>query len=287
MGAVAVAGLVAVGFQQPAAPALSISSGLASRLKPVAGMSPCTNPQTVVQPDVFPTQTGTVASTDGKSWTVPATVHDGAFAVDVFNDCTGAGDNPDWEKQLQTVVIDRDGVDITGYIFADNYYELYVNGVFVARDRIAMTPFNSTVVHFRARYPMTYAIKAIDWETKYGLGMEYQAVNIGDGGFIAYFSRQWHSRRLAGRDVLRRAPGRSRMCSPLGRARFELLLAGGTSGLRPEGPGKLPGAALRRAGAVAIARVRCDVVAPSRDLPPGGSDRSSSIRELPEAVRRR
>jgi hypothetical protein len=188
MGAVAVAGLVAVGFQQPAAPALSISSGLASRLKPVAGMSPCTNPQTVVQPDVFPTQTGTVASTDGKSWTVPATVHDGAFAVDVFNDCTGAGDNPDREKQLQTVVIDRDGVDITGYIFADNYYELYVNGVFVARDRIAMTPFNSTVVRFRARYPMTYAIKAIDWETKYGLGMEYQAVNIGDGGFIAYFS---------------------------------------------------------------------------------------------------
>jgi hypothetical protein len=51
-----------------------------------------------------------------------------------------------------------------------------------------MTPFNSTVVRFRARYPMTYAIKAIDWETKYGLGMEYQAFNIGDGGVIAYFS---------------------------------------------------------------------------------------------------
>jgi hypothetical protein len=245
MGAVAVAGLVAVGFQQPAAPALSISSGLASGLKPVAGMSPCTNPQTVVQPDVFPTQTGTVASTDGKSWTVPATVHDGAFAVDVFNDCTGAGDNPDWEKQLQTVVIDRDGVDITGYIFADNYYELYVNGVFVARDRIAMTPFNSTVVHFRARYPMTYAIKAIDWETKYGLGMEYQAVNIGDGGFIAYFSRQWHSRRLAGRDVLRRAPGRCWMCPSVGGTRLELLLAGGASGVCSEGSDELSGAALR------------------------------------------
>ena len=58
----------------------------------------------------------------------------------------------------------------------------------MARDRLAMTPFNSTVVRFRARYPMTYAVKAIDWETKYGLGMEYQAFNIGDGGFIAYFS---------------------------------------------------------------------------------------------------
>jgi hypothetical protein len=73
-------------------------------------------------------------------------------------------------------------------VFADNYYELYVNGVFVARDRLAMTPFNSTAVRFRAKYPMTYAIKAIDWETRYGLGMEYQAFNIGDGGFIAYFS---------------------------------------------------------------------------------------------------
>ena len=35
---------------------------------------------------------------------------------------------------------------------------------------------------------MTYAIKGIDWETKHGLGMEYQPFNIGDGGFIAYFS---------------------------------------------------------------------------------------------------
>ena len=91
-------------------------------------------------------------------------------------------------KQLQTVVIDPDGVEITGYIFADNYYELYVNGRYVARDRLAMTPFNSTIVRFRASYPMTYAIKAIDWETRHGVGMEYQSFNIGDGGFIAYFS---------------------------------------------------------------------------------------------------
>jgi hypothetical protein len=129
-----------------------------------------------------------VVSSDGKRWTVPGEVKEGPFAVDVFNDCTGPGANPDWEKQLQTIVIDPDGVDITGVVFADNYYELYVNGVFVARDRLAMTPFTSTAVRFRAKYPMTYAIKAIDWETRYGLGMEYQAFNIGDGGFIAYFS---------------------------------------------------------------------------------------------------
>jgi hypothetical protein len=129
-----------------------------------------------------------VKSTDGKEWTVPGPVEPGAVAVDLYNDCTGAGDNPGWEQQLKTVVIDPDGVEITGYIFADNYYELYVNGRFVARDGLAMTPFNSTVVRFRARYPMTYAVKAIDWETRHGVGMEYQSFNIGDGGLIAWFS---------------------------------------------------------------------------------------------------
>src|SRR5687768_9977188 len=178
--------LTAILYQQGSAG--SISTGLATGLTEVAGTGPCTNPNVSVQPDVFPIRTGTVTSADGKTWTVPAAIHEGAFAVDVYNDCTGPGENREWEQQLQTVVIDPDGVDITGFIFADNYYELYVNGVFVARDRLAMTPFNSTVVRFRARYPMTYAIKAIDWETRYGLGMEYQTFNIGDGGFIARFS---------------------------------------------------------------------------------------------------
>ena len=106
VGPVALAGLVAAGYRQSAAPVLSVSSGPATSLKPVAGLSPCTKPKTVVQPEVFPIQTGTVTSGDGKSWTVPAAVHEGAFAVDVFNDCSGTGENPDWEKQLQTVVID-------------------------------------------------------------------------------------------------------------------------------------------------------------------------------------
>ena len=184
--AIVVCSLAAILLQQGSAG--SISTGLATNLKDVAGTGPCTNPNVSVQPDVFPIRTGEVTSTDGRTWTVPAAINEGAFAVDVYNDCTGSGENPNWQKQLQTVVIDPDGVDITGFIFADNYYELYVNGVFVARDRLAMTPFNSTVVRFRAKYPMTYAIKAIDWETKYGLGMEYKTFNIGDGGFIAYFS---------------------------------------------------------------------------------------------------
>ncbi len=61
------------------------------------------------------------------------------------------GDNPDYASQLKTVVIDEDGVEITGFIHADNYFELYVNGQFVARDSIPMTPFNTSVVRFKAQ----------------------------------------------------------------------------------------------------------------------------------------
>ena len=53
VGAAALAGLVAVSYQQSAAPALSVSSGLATSLKPVAGMSPCTNPRPSCSPTCF------------------------------------------------------------------------------------------------------------------------------------------------------------------------------------------------------------------------------------------
>jgi len=131
---------------------------------------------------------GTVVAADGSRWAVPAEVHAGPTAVDVYNDCTGPGDIPDYMSQVKTLVIDPDGVEITGYVFADNYYELYVNGTFVAKDGMGMTPFNSTVVRFKAKYPITYAIKGVDWETHLGLGMEYDGFNVGDGGFIAQFS---------------------------------------------------------------------------------------------------
>ena len=168
----------------------SVSTDLASEVMPISLAPACTHPVSSikVEPDVFPVSVGVSTSTDGRKWVVPGPVQDGPIAVDLFNDCLGPGDNPEWEKQLQTVVIDKDGVEITGFIFADNYFELYVNGALVARDGLGMTPFNSTAVRFRAKYPMTYAIKGIDWETKHGLGMEYMPFNIGDGGFIAYFS---------------------------------------------------------------------------------------------------
>lgn len=187
----------ATGFDTAPAPPLvappggSVSTGPAQDVRPIGLAPKCTHtPASMrIEPDVFPVSVGTVTSTDGKQWTVPGPVAaEGPLAVDLYNDCLGPGDNPDWQAQLRTVVVDKDGVEITGFIFADNYYELYVNGTLVARDAVGMTPFNSTVVRFRAKYPMTYALKGIDWETKHGLGMEYQPFNIGDAGFIAYFS---------------------------------------------------------------------------------------------------
>lgn len=166
----------------------SVSTGEATDLRPVKGVpSACPNP-VMVQPDVFPVRLGTLTSEDGKKRMVPGPINEGAIAPDIFDTCIGTGDNPNYASQLQTVVIDKDGVEITGYIHADNYFELYVNGQYVARDSIPMTPFNSSVVRFRARYPMTYALIGIDWETHHGVGMEYAQYNIGDAGMIAYFS---------------------------------------------------------------------------------------------------
>jgi hypothetical protein len=131
--------------------------------------------------------TGKVLATDGSEWIVPMTVNQGPGAVDMYNNCTGTGDNPNYLDQLETVVIDKDGEVITAHIFADNYYELYINGTFVARDTINFIPFNSTAVRFKAKYPITVAFHMADWETHFGVGMEYDSYNVGDAGLIALF----------------------------------------------------------------------------------------------------
>ena len=136
----------------------------------------------------FQGQTGTVKSADGTTWTVPAAVNEGAACTDIFNDCTGTGDDPNYLSKLKTTVIDPDGVEITGWFFGDNYFELYVNGHYVCRDSIGFIPFNSSAARFKVKYPITYAIRLVDWETHLGLGMEYDTWNVGDGGFTARFS---------------------------------------------------------------------------------------------------
>lgn len=115
---------------------------------------------------------GIVVTEDGRRIQVPTVPAEGPDPTDLYNDCGGSGDNPDHESDLETVVIDSDGDEITGFVFGDNYYELYVNGEIVARDPIGFVPFNSGVVRFKAKGPITYAVKLVDWGTHLGVGME-------------------------------------------------------------------------------------------------------------------
>ena len=131
---------------------------------------------------------GIVSAADGSRLQVPAVPAEGPDSTDLYNDCTGEGHNAAHLDELKTVVIDPDGEEITGYLFGDNYYELYVNGTIVARDPIGFIPFNSGVVRFKAKPPLTFAVKLVDWGTHLGVGMEYDRWNVGDGGFIARFS---------------------------------------------------------------------------------------------------
>ena len=92
---------------------------------------------------------GEITDGEGHVWPLPAAVADGAPAVDLFDECTGDGHNAAYETQLKTQVIDPDGSEVTSYLFGDNYFELYANGQFVGRDKVAFTPFNSHVARFQ------------------------------------------------------------------------------------------------------------------------------------------
>jgi len=141
---------------------------------------------------------GQITATDGTIWTVPAATQFaiGNKASDLYNEVTGVkpaniAAAAAAIASVPTVVVDADGEVITGYIFADNYFELYVNGTLVAVDPVTYTPFNSCVVKFKAKRPITYAIKLVDWEENLGLGTELNGGNnyyAGDGGLIASFS---------------------------------------------------------------------------------------------------
>jgi len=131
-----------------------------------------------------------------KKWIVPAAVafSEARKAADLYNQCThitpGAINDVNIDS-VPIVEIDQDGEVIIGFIFADNYFELYVNGHLVGVDAVPFTPFNSSVVRFRAKRPITYAVRLVDWEENLGLGSENNRGNKyhpGDGGFVASFS---------------------------------------------------------------------------------------------------
>lgn len=134
---------------------------------------------------------GTVVARDGRSFPVPGPLREGGAAcTDLHNPCAG-GQNAAWQAQLRTVVVDEapGAVEVTGYLYADNYFELYVNGRYVCRDALDFVPFNAHVVRFKAAYPMTIALLGIDWEQSLGVGVEQRngQNNVGDGGLVARF----------------------------------------------------------------------------------------------------
>ncbi len=141
---------------------------------------------------------GTIESSDGKVWTVPAIVTFSdptfPFAADLYNEYVNGHtyrSNHEAEQALSEtdiIRIDSDGSVFTAYIFADNYFEMYVNGIPVGKDAVPFTAFNSSVIRFQVRKPFTVAVKCVDWEENLGLGTERMGddpQHIGDGGFVA------------------------------------------------------------------------------------------------------
>ncbi len=143
---------------------------------------------------------GTITASDATTWTVPAVVHftDAAFpfASVLHNACTGATyatsaialaalDGSD------IVIIDPAGEVITAYVFADNYFEMYINGIAVGKDDVPYTQFNSNIVRFKVHRPFTVAMLLVDWEESLGLGTENSngfLHHAGDGGMVAVFT---------------------------------------------------------------------------------------------------
>lgn len=147
---------------------------------------------------------GKITATDGTVITVPAETALqkglGPKSVDLYSECaqiTPKNTSEVSAKDAPVVVVDPDGEVITGYIVADNYYEMWVNGKLVSVDNTPYTPFNSAIVKFKVKRPYTIAFLLVDWDEHLGLGMEQFPVPVtektsqwypGDGGLIAKFS---------------------------------------------------------------------------------------------------
>lgn len=160
-----------------------------------------TGPATVVNPGLFDcgkgsraSAVGEITSDDGTVWTVPAATNfeTAPYAADLFNECGGEELTSFSQLDLESVPLMNAGgtEEFVGYIFADNYFELYVNGKLLTVDPVPFTKFNSNVVRFKAARPVNLAIMMVDWEENLGLGSENnrgKAFHPGDGGLVAHF----------------------------------------------------------------------------------------------------
>lgn len=161
---------------------------------------------TTTQPSFFSctggrvTSLGSITSSDSKTWTVPAAVNFSnaifPFAGDLYNSCNNktylnAAEALKAFSSADIVTIDAAGELITAYVFADNYFEMYINGTPVGKDKVPFTQFNSSLMRFRVKQPFVAAMLAVDWEEAMGLGTEANgpaAYHAGDGGLVAVFT---------------------------------------------------------------------------------------------------
>jgi hypothetical protein len=147
---------------------------------------------------------GLITATDGTVITMPAETAlqkgGGPLSHDLYNECNQVTPKTSAEvstDKVPVIEVDADGEVITGFVVADNYYEMYVNGKLVSIDNTPYTPFNSAIVKFKVKRPYTLAFLVVDWDEHLGLGMEVFPVPVtpkttkfypGDGGLIARFS---------------------------------------------------------------------------------------------------
>ncbi len=136
---------------------------------------------------------GEITSDDGVTRTVPAATNflTGPYAPDLYNGCGGdeAASLDDVDLDAIAVVDAGGAEEFTAYIFADNYFELYVNGALIAVDPVPFTPFNSNIVRFTAERPVTLAVMGVDWEENLGLGSEAgrgSSYYPGDAGIVMH-----------------------------------------------------------------------------------------------------
>ncbi|MEP2505756.1 MAG: hypothetical protein ABJH85_13545 [Paracoccaceae bacterium] len=109
---------------------------------------------------------GEIASDDGAVWTAPAATNYGTapFATDFYHECGGTELRSLSQLDLDSVpLMDAGGnEEFTVFVFADNYFDLYVNGTFLAVDPVPFTKFNSRVARFTADRPVTLAVMMVD-----------------------------------------------------------------------------------------------------------------------------
>ncbi|MEY3776550.1 MAG: hypothetical protein RIR83_574 [Pseudomonadota bacterium] len=146
---------------------------------------------------------GQITATDGTVITVPAETALqkglGPKSFDLYNECNQVTPKNSSEvvtDKVPVIEIDHDGEVITGFIVADNYYEMWINNQLVSVDNTPYTPFNSAIVKFKVKRPYTISFLIVDWDEHLGLGMEEFPKPVtptttqwypGDGGLIAKF----------------------------------------------------------------------------------------------------